>query len=81
MRSRVPKALATELTRQVSFLFKSSLQSDELPMEWLRRMVVHIYKKTLRTISLTSVVCKTLERLIVEHINLFLNNNALLSSE
>ena len=67
----------------MSLRFNNSLQSGELPREWLRSMVVPIYKKSLgfdpfnyRPIILTSVVCNSLERLNVENINLYLNGIA-----
>ena len=88
MHPRLLKALAHDLSYPLTLLYNNSLRSGELPREWLRSMVVPIYKKSFRfdplnyrPISLTSVICKSLERVVVEHINLYLNSNALLSDE
>mgnify|MGYP003433312545 FL=1 len=52
-------------------LFKTSLREGRLPQEWRMAEVVPIFKKGARTqvgnyrpVSLTSVVCKIMERLI-----------------
>ena len=58
-----------------------------LPREWLDSVVVPIYKKSMRCdplnyrpISLTSVPCKVLERLIAKHLMQYLDTNSLLSN-
>ena len=55
--------------------------------EWLSSSVVAIFKKgsrfdplNYRTVSLTSVVCKVLERIVIAHLNRHLSTNNLLSN-
>ena len=57
-------------------------------MEWLSSIVVPIYKKSsrfdplnYRPISLTSVFCIVLERLIVQHITQYLDSNNIISKQ
>ena len=60
-----------EILEPLCYLFNLSLSTGKLPYEWKEATVVPIYKKGDRTlasnyrpVSLTSVVCKLLERLI-----------------
>ena len=83
---RFLKEMAAELAAPFSSLFNSSLQDGALPIEWLSSIVVPIFKKgsrfdpiNYRPVSLTSVVCKTFERVIVGLLNDHLQANNLLS--
>lgn len=67
-------------------LFKKSLLSSKLPVEWKTARVVPIFKKgdctllqNYRPISLTSACCKMLEHIIAKHINKFLEEHSILS--
>lgn len=69
-------------------IFQKSLLTGKLPKEWKKSTIVPIFKKgsrhtplNYRPISLTSVCCKTLERLISECLYNFLDTNRLLSSD
>ena len=84
---RLLKALSLEMSWPLSIIFKSSVVSGVLPLHWLTSLVVPIYKSggrynalNYRPISLTSVPCKVLERLIAKSITSFLDSNFLLSS-
>ena len=80
------KSLSHELSFPLCIIFKNSLETGFLPNEWLSSLVVPIYKKSqrydplnYRPISLTSVPCKVLEKLIVSHITEFIETNSLIS--
>lgn len=67
-------------------IFCLSLAETHLPLEWKTSIVVPIFKKgsrynplNYRPISLTSVPCKMLERIIVKHLNVFLEEENILS--
>lgn len=67
-------------------LFKQSLSEGAIPAVWKNSSIVPIFKKgsrytpiNYRPISLTSVCCKTLERIICEHLYKYLESNHLLS--
>ena len=77
--------LARELSLPLAILFNQSVEEGRLPSEWLSSVVIPIYKKgarcdplNYRPVSLTSVVCKVLERLIVKPINAHLSENLLI---
>ena len=83
---RLLKNLASDLCVPLSIIFNSSLEEGVLPVEWLNALIVPIYKKSVRNdplnyrpISLTSVPCKVLEKIIVQHLLEFLESNSLLS--
>ncbi len=70
-------------------IFNASLKDGEVPVDWRRANVTPIYKKgaksdpgNFRPVSLTSVCCKLMERLVkdklIEH---FLDNNLILPSQ
>ena len=83
---RLLKRLAGDLSLPLSLIFNRSLQEGVLPKEWLNSLVVPIYKKSVRSdplnyrpISLTSVPCKILEKIIVKHLMQYLDSNSILS--
>ena len=83
---RFLKELAAELACPLAHLFNSTLQDGMLPKEWLTSVVVPVFKKgsrfvpiNYRPISLTSPVCKSLERIIVKLLNVYLHDNNLIS--
>ena len=72
---QVLRELATELTPMLTHLFRQSLNTGEIPQEWKSAFVTPIFKKGSRhnpsnyhSVSLTSIVCKTLEHISVSHI-------------
>ena len=83
----VLRKLASVLTRPLIVLFQQSIFSGRIPDPWRTAKVVPLFKgkghrsdpNAYRPISLTSVVSKTLERLVVSQAQLFLDNNHFLS--
>ena len=78
--------LSLELSVPLCMLFQTSFESGVLPDYWLSSTIVPIFKKgsrynplNYRPISITSVLCKSLERIIVSHIMGYLNDNDILS--
>ena len=72
---RVLKELADVIAHPLTLIYKKSLTSEELPSHWLQDIITPIYKKGTRTIaenyrpvSLTCILCKILEKIIVKQI-------------
>ena len=84
--SRILKECARELAPSLTYLFNISLSTGELPDDWKKANVVPVHKsgerilaENYRPVSLTSVVVKTLERVVHKHIMNFLIDQQLLS--
>ena len=82
---RILKVCAKELAPSLAKLFNISLSSGNLPSEWKVANVVPIHKSrdrvlatNYRPVSLTSIVVRSLERLIHKHIMVFLTDQSLL---
>ena len=52
LHSRVFKELATEFGPTSAHLFQTSIDADEIPKEWSRVIICHIYKKGDRCLGL-----------------------------
>ena len=85
---RMLKTLACKFSVPLTIIFKSSLEQGYLPDQWLSSIVVPIFKKSsrydpinYRPISLTSTVCKTLERIIVKHLFTYFDINDILTKK
>ena len=83
---RMLKETADILSGPIPQLFTKSLQSGTLPKQWKEANVTCIFKKgdksspgNYRPVSLTSVLCKSLEKIVREAIMKHLNKNNLLS--
>ena len=71
------RKLASVLSRPLTTIFQQSLFTGTVPDEWRRAYITPIYKgkgdrldsNSYRPINITSVVCKVLEKHIVNHIN------------
>ena len=68
-------------------MFEGSLRSGDIPSTWKRSVVVPLFKSgsrssptNFRPVSLTSVCCKTMERVSAERIWTYLEAKNLLSS-
>lgn len=73
--SRLLKDCAEELTPVISLLFQASINQHSIPAEWKKAHIVPAFKKgdrgkaeNYRPISLTSVLCKSLEHIIHSHL-------------
>ena len=80
------KTCHAQLSYPLHLIFKKSLATSTLPKQWTSSQVVPIYKNksrfdplNYRPVSLTSVCCKSLERIIVSHLMHYLEQNNILS--
>lgn len=78
----------TNLISPLHMIFKQSLREGRLPANWKRSTIVPIFKKgsrhiplNYRPISLTSVCCKSLEKLIAKGLYEYLESHNALSSD
>lgn len=85
---RILHECATELTGPLSRLFRNSLESGALPTEWKTAHITPIFKKgrrsdasNYRPISLTSVCCKTMEKLVRNELLRHMISNRFLSEK
>ena len=84
---RVLSELSDVISLPLTLIFNKSLLSGEIPLDWRIAHVTPIYKKgnravaeNYRPISLTSIICKILERMICEIIMTHLLEHNLLNS-
>ena len=82
----IPPFKAAEEISPYLNIFQQSLQSSQLPTDWLTANISPIYKKgsrsvaaNYRPVSLTSVSCKLLEHIIFHHIMAHLQQHSILS--
>jgi hypothetical protein len=80
------KSCAAALTYPLWLVFTRSLSDGMLPVAWKQSHVVPMYKSksrydplNYRPISLTSVCCKTMERIVASHLMSFLEGEGILS--
>ena len=78
------KNTAQAISHPITKIFQISFESSELPTKWLQALVVPLFKKgsrsvasNYRPVSLTSILCKTLEKIVVRHIIQHLKSNNL----
>lgn len=83
---RVLKECAEVLAEPLTFIYEHSLNTSSMPYDWKRGNITPIYKKGSKTnplnyrpISLTSVVCKTLEKIVRHRIMEHLEDNKYLT--
>lgn len=84
MHPRVLKEAASSLKTPIAIIFNLSMNLSKLPTIWLDAVITPIFKKGDRTdpanyrpVSLTSILCKCMEKIIVEHIIKHLRKNSL----
>jgi len=77
---RILKEMSELVCAPLNIIFKLSIDTSILPRQWRDAIICQIYKKSekrnavnYRPVSLTAIVCKTLERVsvqqLVEHIS------------
>ena len=78
--ARVLKELAPQIAPYLEIIFKKSLSEGKLPLDWKIASVTPIFKKgtrhdpgNYRPISLTSIIGKILEHIVVSNIMIFLD--------
>lgn len=83
--ARFLKTMAPIIARPITQLFQQSLNTGVIPKDWKTAIVRPIFKKgdkslplNYRPVSLTSILCKQMEHIIVSQINSFLTANGLL---
>ena len=81
------KETANELASPLNIIFNRSLESSEIPNEWKKGRITALFKKgskkvanNYRPVSLTSIVCKCLEKIVRERIINFMKNENLFSN-
>ena len=76
--------LSKEITPALKLIFCTSLDSEELPQDWLHARVSQVYKggnknrsspESYRPISLTSICCKTFKHIVYSNIMKHLNQH------
>ena len=74
-----------EISPMLAHLFQQSLNYGILPSQWKHAFVTPVHKKgdrmdpqNYRPISLTSVICKTMEHVIVSQLMKHLESNCIL---
>ena len=84
----VLREIAEIISKPLQIIYQRSLDNAILPKKWLQAGVIPIFKKgattdagNYRPVSLTSVLCKVLERIIVCHILRHLNTNQLYAAQ
>ena len=82
----VLKTCAQQLAYPLHTIFTRSLLEGEVPMAWKKSLAVPIFKKgsrydplNYRPVSVTSVPCKLMEKIIVENMQNYLESNLVLS--
>ncbi|KAL8618799.1 hypothetical protein ACOMHN_000227 [Nucella lapillus] len=83
--SRILKELSTELAPALTTIFRSSLSAGQVPSDWRDALVSPIFKKgehynpaNYRPVSLTCIVCKLLEHIVVHSLMEHLETNEIL---
>ena len=81
----VLKELRNEIAEIVFVIFQKSLSTGKIPMDWTRAFVSPIFKKgdssdsaNYRPISLTCILCKTLEHIIASNVSDHLSKHDIL---
>ena len=84
---RFMQELSAELCIPLTMIFENSIETAQLPDQWKVARVSAIFKKgnkklasNYRPVSITSIVCRTFEKIIRDHIVSFLMEHGLLSN-
>ena len=79
---------AKSLAKPISIIFQRSFDQSELPQSWLEANVTPLFKKgsrsepaNYRPISLTSVICKLMEKIIKDEVMQYLNKHKLINKQ
>ena len=85
---RLLKEIAESIAKPLCIIFNQSVNSKSVPIDWKNAMISAIFKKgnksvakNYRPVSLTSVVCKTLEKILRQHITDHMKTNNLFSDK
>ena len=82
------KELSKSLAKPLMIIFSNSLKQKQLPDDWKKARVTPIFKKgkkclasNYRPVSLTSIICKSMEKIICDHIFQHMKSNNLLTNK
>jgi len=85
---RILHEVRHQLVTPLRLLFKTSYKTGSIPQDWKNAHTVPIYRKgskaevkNYRPVSLTSVVCKVMESIIMDHVIAYFIENELFSSK
>ena len=87
--ARILKTCANDIADVLVLLFNASLKQEKIPIDWKHALITPVYKgankdrskaESYRPISLTSIVCKTLEHIIHSHIINHLESKGVLTN-
>ena len=85
--SHILKEMSHELAPIIRYIFAQSLETGNVPGDWLTANITAVYKKgpknnpaNYRPVSLTSVTCKFMEHILFHHIMCHLKTFNILSS-
>ena len=88
MHPRLLKELADTISAPLAIIFQATVHTSDLPQQWKDASITPIFKKgdrrvaaNYRPVSLTSVVCKVMERLVVNQVLDHVKGNSLLCEE
>ena len=88
MHPRVLKELAHELSEPLAIIFNTSMRQSKIPDDWKLADVTAIHKKgdkrlpeNYRPISLTSIVCKVMEKLVRNKLEVYLKCNKMITDK
>ena len=80
------KETAEELALPLSIIFTQTLESSQVPEEWKKGRITALFKKgskrlasNYRPVSLTSIICKCMEKIIRDSVIQYMKNNKLFS--
>ena len=83
---RILKEVAHQISTPLAMLFNKSMQNGSIPDDWRKANVTPLFKKgskfvpgNYRPVSLTSVLCKTMERLVKDKLIQHLEANEVIS--
>ena len=86
--ARVLRDTAEEIAPVIQYIFQQSLDHGKLPTDWTKALVTAIYKKgdktnpgNYRPISLTCIICKVMEHVVLSHLAKHLRDNGILTDE
>jgi len=84
---KILRDLANELSTPIQIIFNKSLNSGVVPDMWKEAIITAIFKKgdksspsNYRPVSLTSILCKTIEKIVKNHIVAHMKLNNLFSN-
>ncbi|CAC5382135.1 unnamed protein product [Mytilus coruscus] len=83
---RLLKEIAESIAKPLCIIFNQSLENETVPNDWKKAMISAIFKKgnkslakNYRPVSLTSVVCKIMEKILREFVIEHMKTNKLLA--